>query len=162
MARTTMAAAARKAGVSRQSVSKARAEGRVSSDAAGKVDPAEVKRKVRGRPPKPVAGADDGVTLYEAKRRKELALAGLRELELAKAKGELLPASEVLEGWQAAIARSRARLLRIPYAVAPELRRAAPEGDKAIVAILTREIHDALTELSDTKVDSFDDDEVPA
>lgn len=161
MARTSMSAAAKAAGVTRQAVAKARAEGRVSSDAAGNVDPAEVKRAVRGRKPKPVAGADDGVTLYEAKRRKELALAQLRELEVAKLRGELLPANEVLEGWQAAIGRARARLLRIPYAAAPELRRAAPDGDKAIVVILTREIRDALRELANTNVDSFDDDEAP-
>ncbi len=157
-----MAAAAKKAGVSRASVSRARHEGRVSSDAAGKVDPAEVKRKVRGRPPKPVATNGTDATLAAAKLRKETALANIREMEAAKMRAELLPAADVLEGWQAAIGRSRARLLRIPYALAPELRRAAPEGDKAIAAILTREIHDALRELSDTKVDDFDDDETPA
>lgn len=161
MARTTAAAAAKAAGVSRASLSRARAEGRVSSDDDGRVDPAEVRRVVRGRKAKPVPANGTDATLAAARLRKETALANIREMEAAKMRAELLPAAEVLEGWQAAIGRSRARLLRIPYAVAPELRRAAPEGDHAIAAVLTREIHDALRELSDTKVDSFDDDEAP-
>lgn len=83
-------------------------------------------------------------------------------LENGRLRSELLPAGDVLEGWQAAIGRTRALLLRIPYATAPDVIRAAKSGQTAVIAVLTDAIHGALGELANTRVDDLDDDEAEA
>src|SRR3954470_24189366 len=47
--------------------------------------------------------------------------ANISELEEARRRGDLLPAAEVVEGWQAAIARARSLLLGMPPAAAEEV-----------------------------------------
>lgn len=163
--------AARQLGMSAPALLQAFSEGRATREPDGSVDVDKVRTELAAntdaalsaeRKSRNFGGSDrprgGGATLTEERLRGEQLKNELREIELAKLRGDLLPAAEVLEGWQAAIGRARALLLRIPYAVAPELRRAAPQGDKAIAAILTREIHDALKELSNTKVDDLDDE----
>jgi hypothetical protein len=50
----------------------------------------------------------------EADRRKAVALAELRELELRQKRGELLEAAEVQKQWAAGLAAIRDRLLALP------------------------------------------------
>ena len=116
--------------------------------------PAEVKRKVRGRRAKPVAGSDDGATLYEARRRKEAALAGLRELELAKARGELLPAEDVRRADEAIYAALRDRLRSIPMSLAPLLVEAAhkPNPEQGVYTLMLSSIDEALTDIADAEI----------
>lgn len=54
------------------------------------------------------------VSANEARRRKEVALAELRELELAQRKGKLIDADQVASHWAAAGGKIRDAVLRIP------------------------------------------------
>jgi hypothetical protein len=54
------------------------------------------------------------VSTTEARRRKEVALAELRELEVRQRRGELLEAAEVQKQWAAGLASLRDRLLSLP------------------------------------------------
>jgi terminase small subunit / prophage DNA-packing protein len=88
-------------------------------------------------------------SLQESQRRKELALAELRELELAKAKGELAPVKELNQHFATGILRARDILLRIPAELADRL---AQTSDPIEVKNLLRaEIHRALKQLSEYK-----------
>lgn len=49
-----------------------------------------------------------------AQRRKEIALANLRELELAEKQGVLVNANEVAEGWAALVSEAKSKLMLIP------------------------------------------------
>jgi phage terminase Nu1 subunit (DNA packaging protein) len=79
------------------------------------------------------------------------------ELKNAEARGELLPAPDVVEGWQAAIARARSLLLGIPPAAAEELMILASEGAAAVRERLADMIHAALSELANTEVEDVED-----
>jgi len=85
------------------------------------------------------------------------------------ARGELLPAGEVISGWQAAIGRSRALLLGIPTALAARLVLSvrghgddAEAAERAVREQLIRAIDAALTELANTVVEDPDDYEPAA
>jgi hypothetical protein len=88
-------------------------------------------------------------TLFEAQRRKEIALADLRELELAVKRGELAPVAEVNAFVSSMILRARDIVSRI----APELRdRLAKETDPIrIQELIEVETTRALTQLSQFK-----------
>ncbi|MEJ5367763.1 MAG: hypothetical protein WHT08_05550 [Bryobacteraceae bacterium] len=58
------------------------------------------------------------VSKAEADRRKAVALAELRELEVRQRRGELLEASAVEQRWAAGLASLRDRLLALPDRVA--------------------------------------------
>lgn len=79
------------------------------------------------------------------------------ELKNAVARGELIPAPDVLEGWQAAIARARSLLLGIPAAAAEEISILAREGPAAVRERLADMIHAALSELANTAVEDVED-----
>lgn len=94
--------------------------------------------------------SEDESSLAEALRRKELATAKLRELELAEKEGRLLPTDQVTDAWVKIATVMRTRLLTIPSKLAPRLvgmKRAADFKE----AIET-EIREVLQELADTKV----------
>ena len=74
-------------------------------------------------------------------------------LKNAVARGELIPASDVVEGWQSAIARARSLLLGLPTAAADELVLLAARGPAAVRERLAELIHGALAELADTAVE---------
>jgi phage terminase Nu1 subunit (DNA packaging protein) len=88
--------------------------------------------------------------------------ANISEFEEARRRGEVLPAGEVVEGWQAAIARARSLLLGLPPAAADGLvslaRRAS--GDEAAVPAVRERladlIHGALSELANTTLDDVE------
>ena len=60
------------------------------------------------------------VSANEARRRKEVALAGLRELQLRQAESKLLSASEVEQAWAGAVIKLRNAVLAIPSRCAPQ------------------------------------------
>jgi phage terminase Nu1 subunit (DNA packaging protein) len=91
------------------------------------------------------------------------------ELENARLRGELLPAAEVVAGWQAAIGRARALLLGIPTAAAANLvqlmhasRDDHQRAERLIRDHLRDEIDDALTELGNTSIEEGEDGEPEA
>src|ERR1700680_4506229 len=88
-------------------------------------------------------------SINQAQRRKEVAIADLRELELKQKRGELVAVSEVNAFVSGMIVRARDILLRI----APELRdRLATCTDPIeCEAMVTDEVHRALRELSEFK-----------
>ncbi len=80
---------------------------------------------------------------------------------------ELLPAAEVIAGWQSAIGRARALLLGIPTAAAVQIVLAAKkhadadDAEREVRRLLTKLIDDALNELANTSLDDLDDGEEP-
>lgn len=78
--------------------------------------------------------------------RKDAALAEKAELDNAVKRGELVPAEEIIAGWQIILGRVKSRLLAIPTTATPLV---VGETDQhAIRKILDEIIRDALTELS--------------
>lgn len=105
----------------------------------------QAREGVRAKAPESSNGVDGGESYSEAQRRKEVALANLRELELNVKSGDLTPVSEI-NAWVAGmIIEARNILLRI----APELRdRLAIETDPAeIDKLISAEIDRALYQL---------------
>ena len=81
-----------------------------------------------------------------ARARKMEADAELTELELLKAKGELVPTDEVKNEWINALSSMRAKLLSLPTITAPLV---SNETDVSIIQdIIEKQIHEALNELS--------------
>lgn len=62
-----------------------------------------------------------GVTLDDARTRKEHWLAVRAELDAQERKGELLPAADVLRAWQAVLANLRANLRNLPSRLAADM-----------------------------------------
>jgi hypothetical protein len=88
------------------------------------------------------------ISANEARRRKETALAELRELELRQRRGELIEAADAVREWSSACAMVRTRLLALPDRVAASL---AGKAEAEIREALTSEITAALTALSAVK-----------
>jgi hypothetical protein len=84
--------------------------------------------------------------LLLAKCRTEEAVAGLKELELQKLRGEVINFSEALEQFQTALLTTRARFLALPSRMALQL--AGISEPKTIAAILTQAIDECLQELA--------------
>tara|TARA_Y100000114_G_scaffold92808_1_gene86276 strand:- start:1421 stop:1864 length:444 start_codon:yes stop_codon:yes gene_type:complete len=103
----------------------------------------EVTEKINtkmGRPP--ITDPDYNL----ARARKMEADAELTELELLKAKGELVPTDEVKNEWINALSSMRAKLLSLPTITAPLV---SNETDVSIIQdIIEKQIHEALNELS--------------
>jgi phage terminase Nu1 subunit (DNA packaging protein) len=129
------------------------------------VNTAAVVEWIAGRGAEPDA-ADLSYERERARLAKEQADAVA--IKNATARTELLPAEEVVAGWQAAIGRCRALLLGIPPASAPHLvliarqHEDATAAERAMREHLTRQIDAALTELANTSLDEDDDDPKPA
>jgi hypothetical protein len=70
------------------------------------------------KPHKPPSGE---VPFAEARRRKELALAEIRELELAERRGGVVRIETVREEWSHVIGTAKARLMALPSRLAPDL-----------------------------------------
>lgn len=87
------------------------------------------------------------ITTHEARRRKELALAELREMERDRRRGELVPAADVKTKWAAIAGRIRDAVLRIPNKCAPAVAAAADAREAR--AILEAECENILRVLSD-------------
>lgn len=102
----------------------------------------------------------EGAALNLEKERARLAKAQAdeRELKNAQLRGELIPAAEVVAGWQAAIGRARSLLLGLPPAAAEELCVLAADGPGKVRERLADMIAEALTELANTSLDDLDDE----
>jgi hypothetical protein len=107
------------------------------------------RRPGAGRPRKPVV--PDGaqpvpvVSLREATRRKQVALAERHELEVAVRRKELVERSAVVECWRGVFSVVRGRLLGLPVRLAAECAHREP-GE--VQAVAKRLVHEALTELA--------------
>ena len=90
-----------------------------------------------------LSGADQAakVSSNEARRRKEVALAGMRELELGKMQESLLDADKVQAFWAEQCARLSQTMLAIPDRVSEALVR---KDAAAIRVRLREEIEEAL------------------
>lgn len=96
--------------------------------------------KTRGRPP--IQDAD-----YNAARaRKMEADAQLAELELLKAKRELVASGDVLTAWTEVLANMRSKLLALPTICSPLI--STETQIPVIQDILEKQVHEALDELS--------------
>ncbi len=113
-------------------------------------------------------GDGEGRTALAAERaRLARAQADMQEMKNATARRLLLPRDEVTAAVQACFARVRARLRAIPTRAAPQV--VLLEGIAEVKALLTALIHEALQELSATKVLAraegalpvMDDDDLP-
>jgi len=95
------------------------------------------------------SGADgEPVTWQEARRRRTLAEAQLRELEVAEKEGELVDARGVEIQWAGIAALIKARLLAVAPKTAVHL--AGMAAPAACHALVESEIRDALTALADS------------
>lgn len=95
------------------------------------------KRPGAGRPRAP------GESLEAARRRKETALADLRQIEVRKRREELLEADAVQRGMQDDYRQVRAGMLAVPS----RLRAKIPTLEPRVVQMLDAEIRRALTAL---------------
>lgn len=85
-------------------------------------------------------------SFHEARRRKLAAEAAVKEAELGKLRGELLPADEVRRAWECALAALRATFRGLPARLAPAV--AAADDLGACRELLLRAVDEALEELS--------------
>jgi phage terminase Nu1 subunit (DNA packaging protein) len=97
------------------------------------------KRAGSGRKPAP------GESLESARRRKETALADLRQLEVQKRRGELLEAEAVAREWGDLCRTVRAGVLAVPS----RIRQRVPSLRAQDVDVIDRELRDALAALVD-------------
>jgi archaeosine-15-forming tRNA-guanine transglycosylase len=81
------------------------------------------------------------VSATEADRRKTVALAELRELELAQKRGALLPAAEVRKVWAERLAALKDRVLMLPDRLAARL---ANRPEPEVRVVLRDEIEECL------------------
>jgi hypothetical protein len=124
---------AQKTGLSDAAVSAKRKQGKTDLEIA-----AEAKNRRQSK--------RDKETYSAAQTRKEIALANLRELELAKRRGELVTIADATEGWNVIVSNARTRLLGLPMALS---RKVACEDDPAVCeSIIRKALHEALFELS--------------
>jgi len=104
-------------------------------------------------------GSSSDWDLEEARRRREAAEAALKEMELAKARGEVVEIEAVADIVGDDYSRVRARLLSIPPKCAPLAIRA--ESVMEIREILDDGIRAALDELSSSVAQEFADEDSP-
>jgi phage terminase Nu1 subunit (DNA packaging protein) len=158
---------ARRHGVSRNAVSRWKRLGYVVVRQDGLVDVERSEALLAGRPLKYRGGtvkgpsaptdeqtgerdsssSDSQCSLVEAARRKEVALARLRELELAEKRGELINAAEAERAWSEALANMKARLLTVPARVSSRL----PSLSHRDIAAIDAELRQAMNEIADNK-----------
>ena len=113
---------------------------------------------------RPETGEDEAPDIGAERARLAKEQADAQALKNAAMRSELLPADEVVAGWQDAIGRCRALLLGIPPASSATLVLLARGGEaecaeRAIRAHLTRVIDHALNELADTSLDDLEDED---
>jgi len=92
----------------------------------------------------------DGVTLYEAQRRRTLAQAQQEELKAKTLEGTLVPVVDVADTWQQAASSIRAKLLALPTKAAPLCMGVRSVAE--IRSVLETIIREALDELSNLRL----------
>lgn len=104
-----------------------------------------------------MGGGDAGAELTRERVRKTRADADLAELELAKARAEVAPLSDIARAWEGYTAQIRARMMQIPQRAVVQL---VGESDETkIKSVLMGEIKLALSEASDPEISEADLDE---
>jgi hypothetical protein len=131
-------------GVSQQAVNKMVRTGKIPST-HGRID--SVAADAALAPADAQAGAN---SLAEALRRKEWALAGLREHELARKSGEVVDVAYVERCQTQVNSNIKQRLLGLPAKLTPRLVGVASPAK--IKSILEREVHETLEELRNIAV----------
>jgi hypothetical protein len=127
-------------GVSQQAVNRMVRTGKVPST-HGRIDPVAADLALA-----PIDAEKSSNSISEALRRKEWALAGLREHELARKNGEVVDVAYVERCQTQVNSNIKQRLLGLPSKLTPRL---VGIGSPAkIKTILEREIHETLEELS--------------
>ena len=96
----------------------------------------------------PVTGT--GESFIEAQRRKECALASLRELEFTQKSGRLVTLEDVERVWNQLTQTLRARLLSLPTKLGPSL--AMESSTQKCVALIQAELHAALEEIATSHI----------
>ncbi len=156
---------ARRKGVSRQYVSRLAKEGRLPLDGEGRVDsvaadaalaavsdPTRPRRSVgvvavESEPSGAVVDGPRGLTLTEARTRRESIRARSDELSLQERLGELLPRREVEDALFSAGRVARENLLGLPSRLAAEL--AAESDPRRVEERLTVELRRVIVEMVD-------------
>jgi hypothetical protein len=87
----------------------------------------------------------DEVSLHEAKRRRELAMAQIAEIELAEKEGKLVSIEEIRKAGFEAARITRDSLINIPNRIADEL--VSLTDRDAVHSLLTNQIYEALASL---------------
>lgn len=149
---------ARLVGVTEGAIRKAIAEGKLDvaeTTGAGwpRLDEEEALQAWRALHPEPSEGGESDAKLYwrehalleQVKREKA-------QLDLQQQRGELHSADDVRAVMNGMLASFRARVLALPANMAPQLIGRTPQE---IQAILSSEVHDILTELSDYDPSTF-------
>jgi phage terminase Nu1 subunit (DNA packaging protein) len=108
----------------------------------GKEDDAEFEQRTSRQP----RTSDDGETEHQAKTRKEIALANLREIEEAKKRGELVSAADVESAWLGITTQIRNSILGVRSRV---INRIPIEYRKEVSPVLEDELRQVLTSVSD-------------
>lgn len=93
------------------------------------------------------ASPDTGESFAEGQRRKESALANLRELEFAEKAGKLIPADEARAAWFTATRMVRDRLLGLPSQWALEV--AALSEPRDVQALTDKKLRAVLASLAE-------------
>lgn len=107
----------------------------------GLFDPAEVERALNGE-----AGASGAMTLTEAIRRKESALARLRELEFEMRSGKYVDTAYAIEHLTRLVILLRSIVLQVPTRAVQDV--ADPEVKRAVFAAATRAKTEILRQLA--------------
>ena len=118
------------------------ADGKREVSTGGKRTPKQQNAEESADPGHP----KDDEDYWSAQKRKEIALADLRELELAQKRKELVSAAEVAATWATICTTIRDGMLSLPMKLADKL--AAMTNDKEILAFLRSEIRSELTRIS--------------
>ena len=123
---------------------------------AGITVQAVTRRRRRGESDEQIAGDTHALpcnkphgqeSIAEAQRRKEIAAASLKELELAKQRGGLIEVDVAVAQWSELLSMARMRLTTMPTACADRL--AAITDPVEVRAYLAKEIADRLGHLTD-------------
>ncbi len=157
MKRPSLRSIAKALGVSLSALQEARDSGRINLTPPIDVEALRAQwvdsSNVQGPAPMaertaPTVAPDDAqVSLADARRRKELALAELREIELAKERGSLIPVRDVELGWVRILTAARTRLLELPTRVKQAVPGLTPKDVETIREI----VREALTDLAEGK-----------
>src|SRR5574340_1092346 len=111
--------------------------------------PARVGRPEPASPSADVCKREERISEDEARRRKEIALARLREMEVAEKERRLVPADQIESAWTAVAGKIKDAVLRIPDKCAPAVVAAADVQEaRAVLMIecegILRALHDDL------------------
>lgn len=87
-------------------------------------------------------------SIFESRKRKEAALAGLRELQLKERRGELVDAEQIAAETEARFRADAEALLNWPASIAPEFAAELGIDERRAYELLNRGIHKFMRERS--------------